>query len=210
PKSFALIVAMQEAGTGRLDLHVPVTDILPWVELQQPFGPITMHHLLSHTSGLPIGNEDVPSALGAVWNLRDRAPGFPPGERFWYSNDGYKLVGVVLEHVTGRPIHELLRERLLEPVGMKHTTAAIIDEVRADEATGYRTLYDDRPPRRDHPLVEAPWIVCNTADGSIVSDVIDMSAYMRLLLARCEGVLSEDGFLTLTEGLIDGGYEGFL
>ena len=49
---------------------------------------------------------------------------------------------------------------------------------------GYEPMFSDRPPQLRHPLVPAHWIVSNTADGSIVSNVIDMSAYARLLLAR--------------------------
>jgi D-alanyl-D-alanine carboxypeptidase len=202
-KSFAAIVAMQEVEAGRLDLHAPVTDLIPWLELPQPFGPITLHHLLSHTSGLAIGTEEVLEGPSAVWNLRHRVAGFPPGERFWYSNDGYKLVGLVLERVTGTPVHELLAQRVLEPLGMGHTVAAITNAVRLDQATGYRTLYDDRPPHREHPLVEAQWIVGNTADGSIVSDVIDMCSYARLLLKRGDGVLSHESFDHLTRPVID-------
>src|SRR6266516_2900888 len=208
-KSFAAIVALQEVEAGRLDLHVPVTEVVPWVELPQPFGSITLHHLLSHTSGLATGTEAVLSGPGAVWNLRHLAPGFPPGKRFWYSNDGYKLVGVVLEHVTGMPIHELLNERLLHPLGMAHSTAAITNNVRTDQATGYATLFDDRPPHIAHPLVEARWIVCNTADGSIVSDAIDMAAYARLLLNRGAGVLSPESYDRLTTPVIESDVGGY-
>ena len=202
-KSFAAIVAVQEAEAGRLDLHRPVRELIPWLELPEPFGPITTHHLLSHTSGLPLGTEEVLEGPGAVWNLRHRAAGAPPGERFWYSNDGYKLVGLVLERVTGTPIHELLEARVLRPLGMEHSDAAITNDTRRDQATGYTTLYDDRPPHRDHPLVEARWIVGNTADGCIVSDVLDLSAYARLLLNRADGLLSPGGFATLTRPVIE-------
>ncbi len=208
-KSFAAIVALQEVEAGRLDLHAPITDTLPWVEIPQPFGPITMHHLLSHTAGLATGLEDTLEGTGAAWNLRRLTPGFAPGERFWYSNDGYKLVGVMLEHVAGQPIHELIRERILSPLGMTSTTAAITNDSRADQATGYTTMFDDRPPHREHPLVEARWIVGNTADGSIVSNVIDMSAYVRMLMNRGRGVLSPGAFATLTTPVIRGELEGF-
>jgi D-alanyl-D-alanine carboxypeptidase len=208
-KSFAAVVVLQEVAAGRLDLHAPVTELLPWVELPQPFGPITMHHLLSHTSGLGTGIEEVLEAPSAVWNLRHLSPGFPPGERFLYSNDAYKLVGLVLESVSGQPVHELLTDRLLGPLGMAHSTAAITNDVRLDQAIGYRTLYDDRPPHREHPLVEAQWILGNTADGCIVSDVIDMGAYARLLLNRGEGMLSSESFETLTRPVIDAAFEGY-
>ena len=217
-KSFAGIVAMQEAEAGRLDLHVPVTDILPWLELPQPFGPITTHHLLSHTSGLAIGTEDAPTGLGAAWNLRHTPPTFAPGERFWYSNDGWKLVGMVLERVTGTPIQELVRQRVLAPLGMSSSEAQITNSTRADLATGYETAFDDRPPRIEHPLVPARWLVSNTADGSIVSNVIDMSAYARMLLGRGAykhgghdvRLISDDGFeLLTTPVLADTGEPGF-
>ncbi|HEX6131881.1 MAG TPA: serine hydrolase domain-containing protein, partial [Actinomycetota bacterium] len=51
-KQLAAIVALQEVEAGRLDLHVSVNELLPWLELPEPFGPITLHHLLTHTSGL--------------------------------------------------------------------------------------------------------------------------------------------------------------
>ena len=98
-KSFAAIVVLQEVEAGRLDLHVSVNELLPWLELPEPFGPITMHHLLTHTSGLAAGTEDAPTGLGAATLLRDVPPTFAPGEHFWYSNDAYKLVGLVLERV---------------------------------------------------------------------------------------------------------------
>ncbi|MFB3738826.1 MAG: serine hydrolase domain-containing protein, partial [Candidatus Velamenicoccus archaeovorus] len=204
-KSFAGIVAVQEAIAGRLDLHAPVADLLPWVELPQPYGPITVHHLLSHTSGLPTGTEDAPGELAAVWNLRHAVPGFAPGERFWYSNDGYKLAGLILERVTGRSVPELLRERVLEPLGMRHTVAAITNDVRTDLATGYATIHDDRPPHRDHPLAPAAWSVSDSADGSIVSTVVDMTAYARMLLAGGAPVLSPEGFAWLTTPVTEGG-----
>ena len=72
-KSFAAIVVLQEVEAGRLDLHVSVNELLPWLELPEPFGPITLHHLLTHTSGLAAGTEDAPTGLGVATLLRERA-----------------------------------------------------------------------------------------------------------------------------------------
>ena len=203
-KSFSAIVAMQEVDAGRLDLHVSVNELLPWLELPEPFGPITMHHLLTHTAGLHTGTEDAPGFAGALQLLRGSPATSPPGERFHYSNDGYKIVGAVLEELSGLPIHDLLAERLLGPLGMTSSTAAITDEIWTDHATGYEPMLTDRPAQLRHPLVAAPRIVSNTADGSIVSTVIDMCAYARLLLARGDRpdgrggrILSEAGFARL-------------
>jgi D-alanyl-D-alanine carboxypeptidase len=197
-KSFAAIVALQEVEAGRLDLHVSVNELLPWLELPEPFGPITMHHLLTHTGGLAAGTEDAPTALGAATLLRSLSPTFPPGDRFWYSNDGYKLVGLVLERVTGKPVHELIRQRVLEPLEMSGSVAAIVDGVRTNLATGYEPVFTDRPAQLRHPLMPATFTISNSADGSIVSNVIDMAAHARLLLNRGTGpqglVLSEAMF----------------
>jgi D-alanyl-D-alanine carboxypeptidase len=214
-KSFAAIVAMQEVDAGRLDLHVSVNELLPWLGLPEPFGPITMHHLLTHTAGLHTGTEDAPGLAGALSLLRSSPATSAPGHLFHYSNDGYKIVGAVLGSVTGRPIHELLRERLLGPLGMTASVAAITDDVWTDHATGYEPMLTDRPAQLRHPLVPAPRIVSNTADGSIVSNVVDMSAYARLLLARGDlpdergdRILSEEGFARLMEGAVDDGDHG--
>jgi D-alanyl-D-alanine carboxypeptidase len=203
-KSFAAIVAMQEVDAGRLDLRVSVNELLPWLELPEPQGPITLHHLLTHTAGLHTGSEDAPGFAGALRLLREYPATSAPGERFHYSNDGYKIVGAVLESVCGLPIHELLAERLLGPLGMTASVAAITDDVWTDLATGYEPLLTDRPAQLRHPLAPAPRTISNTADGSIVSNAVDMCAYARLLLAsgdRPDGrggrILSEEGFTRL-------------
>jgi D-alanyl-D-alanine carboxypeptidase len=201
-KSFTAILALQEMEAGRLDLHAPVCDIVPWVELREPYGRITLHHLLTHTSGLPLGTEDSADDVFAVWRLRLLDPGFAPGSRFHYSNDGYKLVGIAVAHVAGRPLPALLRERILQPLGMEATDPWITNETRGDIATGYQTMFDDRPAQERHPLVPAPWTISASGDGSIVSNAIDMSAYVRMLLARGGGpggpLISEEAFELMT------------
>jgi D-alanyl-D-alanine carboxypeptidase len=197
-KSFAGILAVQEARAGRLDLHASVNDLVPWLRLPEPFGPITPHHLMTHSAGLVIGSEEAPSALGALGILREQPVGFAPGERFWYSNDGWKVLGLVLEELTGTPVSRLIRHRILEPLGMSASTAAITNDERVDAATGYRTLFDDRPPRTSHPLVPAEWYPYDTADGSIVSNVLDMATYGRMLLAGGAPLLDEEAFTLLT------------
>jgi D-alanyl-D-alanine carboxypeptidase len=213
-KSFTAILALQEMEAGRLDIHAPVCDIVPWVELREPYGRITLHHLLTHTSGLPLGTEDSADDVFAVWRLRLLDPGFSPGSRFHYSNDGYKLVGLAVAHVAGRPLATLLRERILQPLGMAATDPCITNETRADIATGYQTMFDDRPAQERHPLVTAPWTISASGDGSIVSNAIDMSAYVRMLLARGRGpdgrLLSEDAFGLMTSRFIpDDDQEGW-
>jgi CubicO group peptidase (beta-lactamase class C family) len=214
-KSFAAIVVLQEVEAGRLNLHVSVNEILPWLRLPEPFAPITLHHLMTHTAGLAIGTEDAPTLYGALWLARRVPATTAPGERFWYSNDGWKIVGACLERVTGMPIHELLAERVLEPLDMRDSAAAITDREYERTAVGYEPTRWDRPAQLRHTLSPATRIVSNTADGSIVSNVVDMAAYARLLLAGGDApdghggrILSDEMFRFLTENGVDDGEGG--
>ena len=209
-KSFAGLVVLQEVEAGRLELHVSVNEILPWLVLAEPFGPVTLHDLMTHTSGLCIGTDDAPTGPGALWRLRTNPPTRAPGERFLYSNDGWKIVGACLEEVIGAPVHEILAERVLEPLGMRSTVAAITDGESRDIAVGYEPMFTDRPLQLRHPLVPATRIISNTADGSIISTVLDMSLYAQLILAggdvadgRGGRMLSEAMFAEWTEPRVD-------
>jgi D-alanyl-D-alanine carboxypeptidase len=112
-----------------------------------------------------------------------------------------------LERVTGQRAHELIRQRVLEPLGMTSSVAAITEDVRTDLATGYEPVFTDRPAQLRHPLVPATFTVSSTVDGSIVSNVIDMAAHARLLLNRGRGpegpVLSEAMFDVLTTPFVE-------
>jgi D-alanyl-D-alanine carboxypeptidase len=211
-KSFAAIVVLQEVEAGHLDLHVSVNEILPWLKLAEPFGPVTLHHLMTHTAGLLIGIDEGGMGSGALWRLRNNPPTTPPGERFLYSNDGWKVVGACVEEVTGLKTHEILMDRVIGPLGMRSTSASITDAEFADLAVGYEPMYTDRPLQLRHPLVPAPRTISNTADGSIISTVVDMSAYARLILARGDvpdgrggRVLSEAMFEAWTEPRVEMG-----
>ncbi len=59
-KSFVALVLMQLRNEGRFDVHKPGLDYLPWLPIAEPFGPITVHHLLTHTSGAPRRVQSLP------------------------------------------------------------------------------------------------------------------------------------------------------
>ncbi len=103
------------------------------VEEMPDFGsPITIRHLLHHTSGL---RDQWETLALAGWRLddvittrhvldlvrRQRELNFPPGERQLYSNTGYTLLGVVAERASGRRFPELTHERIFAPLGMENT-----------------------------------------------------------------------------------------
>ena len=180
-KSFASLLVLQEEAAGTLALDVSVNEILPWLGLEEPFGRVTLHHLMTHTAGLLVGTEDAPTGPGALHRLRTVSPTTLPGERFLYSNDGWKVVGLPgggHRDLGPRPA----RRADFGPLGM--TSSARTDGPDAEHLTtaiGYEPVFGDRPVQLRHPLMPATWIVSDTADGSIVSHVLDMGAYARLL-----------------------------
>jgi CubicO group peptidase (beta-lactamase class C family) len=191
-KTFTAIAVLQLRDEGRIDLEAPVARYLPWFEVPRVAGqsPITVAHLLSHTAGIVAGIDGTPEAAFQVWSLRDLVPGSPPGARFHYSNVGYKALGLVLEALEGRPYRDVIRTRILDPLGMSSTEPAITHEIRARLAVGYEYLHDDRFGYPGAPLAPATWLETATADGSIASTADDMCAFARFVL-RGDGPVPE-------------------
>lgn len=178
-KSFAAVVVLQLAAGGDIDLHAPAVRYLHW------FGgdpAITVHQLLSHTSGLAMGSEYAPDSRYEVVNAGACGRPSTPGTRFHYSNVGYEAIGYILEGATGDPLQRILAERVLGPCGMSHSVAAVVADDYARSARAHRPLRDDRPYDRRSDQVPASWFGAATADGSISSTPTDLAAYLRMLL----------------------------
>ena len=205
-KSFTNIALLQLRDEGRLDLVAPVSAYLPWFEVQSDFGPITTHHLMTHTAGLPSGTDVGPHGLYEAWALRELRTGSAPGERFQYSNVGYKTLGFLLEELDGRPYADSIQSRVLDPLGMDHSHPVIGHETRKRAAVGYRTFYDDRPEHVDHGLVPALWTEYGVGDGCQASTAGDMAIYLRMLMNQGAGpsasILSENSYRLMTRRFI--------
>jgi len=205
-KSFVGIAIVQLAEEGKLDLHKPVIAYLPWLKVESSFAPFTTHHLLTHTSGLA----GVPLLMRVVaTTLRT---GFEPGTRFLYSNIGYVLLGFILEAIEKRPFAEVMRQRVLDPLGMSASAPVIANSIRERVAVGYGPLKPDRPFPLKGQLGEAPWIEVPEAAGSIAATPNDMSNYLRMLLTRGAGpkqrLLSEKTFELFIKPVIKSPFRG--
>jgi CubicO group peptidase (beta-lactamase class C family) len=146
--AFAIYLLAQE---GRLSLDDDIRKYLP--ELHDFGKPITIRHLLHHTSGLRdqwqlltlsswreddvITQEDV---LNMVW--RQRELNFAPGDQFMYSNTGYTLLGLIVERVSGMSLRRFTDERMFKPLGMDHTH---FHEHYGDLVPNRAYSYDRRP-----------------------------------------------------------------
>ena len=205
-KSFTNVALMQLRDEGRLDLLAPVSRHLPWFDVQSEYGPITTHHLMTHTSGLPTGTDIGTHGLYESWGLRETRTGAPPGEYFRYSNVGYKTLGFLLEEIDGRPYAESVQVRVLDRLGMKYSHPVVGFETRKRAAVGYRSFYDDRPEHRGHGLVPALWTEYGVGDGCQAATVEDMCIYLRMLMNGGAGpsgrIMSVESFGLMTQRAI--------
>jgi CubicO group peptidase (beta-lactamase class C family) len=186
-KSFTAIVFMQLAAEGLVELQAPVTRYLPWFSIQGEYRPITIHDVLTHTAGLPGGDDPVPDARAEVWLLRHATTFAAPGKHFLYSNVGYKVLGLVLEAVLAQPYARIVEERIFEPLGMTGAHGAITSAIRPRLAQGYAPAFDDRPRLQRHGIVPATWLETNTGDGCLAMTARDLARYAGMLLRVAQG-----------------------
>ena len=175
-KQFTAAAIVTLAREGRLRLDDPIRKYLP--EGARAWRPITIRHLLTHTSGIPDYadstmdyrrdyTEEQMIALAARLPLQ-----FPPGATWSYSNTGYALLGFIIRRVTGKFYGDYLREVTFQPLGMR--TARIISEsdIVPNRAAGYR-LVDGEPKNQE-------WVsptLNTTADGSLYLSVLDLARW---------------------------------
>jgi D-alanyl-D-alanine carboxypeptidase len=201
-KSFVALCCLQLREEGRLDLERPVRDYLPWLHVESAHAPITPHHLLTHSSGLPGSGVNFPvSETRPLWTAH------PPGAAFHYCNLGYDLLGLLLETLDGRPLREVLRARIFAPLGMSSSEPVIVNAMRHRLPTSYWPLRDDQPLERGGALVEAPCLTFDGGAGCIASTPGDMAAYVQMLLNRGVGprgrIVSEESFALFSKRWID-------
>ncbi|MFG6200113.1 serine hydrolase domain-containing protein [Nonomuraea sp. JJY05] len=132
-KMFTAVAVLQLVGEGKVDLDEPIETYLPKVVRGKGIDGrrITVRQLLQHTSGLPNYTRWMPS----IFKTRDvyRSPqdlldmafahkaSFAPGTSWEYSNTNYVLAGLLIEKVTGRPVAEVITDRIIEPIGLRDT-----------------------------------------------------------------------------------------
>lgn len=198
-KVWTATLVMQLVDEGRIELDAAVRRYLPGFRVadEEVSGSVTIRHLLTHTSGID-GDHFADTGRGDdyleryVETCAELPQVHPLGATMSYCNTGYTILGRVLEVVTETVWDELLRTRLVEPLGLTHTVTLPEDVLRFRAAIGHI-----QPPGQD--LRPAPaWGLPRTAGpaGSICSTAAELLEFARLHL---EDGLSRDGTRLLSE-----------
>jgi CubicO group peptidase (beta-lactamase class C family) len=185
-KSFTALSLLSLRDEGVIGLDDPVTKWIPeaagLVYLTKDAPPITLRQMLTHSAGLPretrfplgggVTEEDVLKSLAGL--PLDSAP----GTRYLYANLGYVLLGLTVARAAHTPFPEVLKRRLLAPLGMTSSSLKLEDEPADRVAMPYRRS------RRGEALEPAPhWNIGAAAGaGALFSSLRDMAKYVAFQL----------------------------
>ena len=174
-KQFTATLILQLMEEGKISLDGTISDYLPDYPPAQG-DKVTIHHLLTHTSGIP-SYTGIPGFMQE--NTRDPyAPDsfltffssldfeFEPGSEWRYNNSGYFLLGAIIEKVTGKAYDEVLRERILDPLGLHNTGYEHNDDVIQNFASGYAKTFGGyrRAPYLDTSIPFAAGMMYSTVE----------------------------------------------
>ena len=195
-KSFTALAILQLVQEGKIELD---DSIKKYVDVGFKFtkGEITIHHLLTHSSGIPalayaeafirsslglidywlpiFSSDDVLSFMGPDvedWIYTE------PGERFFYLNEGYVILGKIISKVSGKPYEKYIRDRILKPLKMNRS-CFLREEVEKLGNWAIPYVID-----KDGSIVKSEFPFGVTADGGLISTVLDLSNYIMMYLGR--------------------------
>ncbi len=198
-KSFTALCIFRLVEAGKLKLSDDVRTLLPGVPLP-PGAPITVQHLLNHSSGLP---DDAPlfPRSGPLWR------GYEPGSHWSYSNLGFAMLSHIVARVSGRPFDDYMQTEVLNPLGMTATRPLILTRDRALYATGYSPFIGNRPHPRGGRIAPGQWTPMVEGSGSVASTARDMARYSRFLIAAGQGkggpILSDASAARFTNATVE-------
>ena len=143
-KQFTAMAIMILQERGKLRVSDPVCQYL--TDCPAAWQPLTIRHLLTHTSGIP-NYTNFPdfarmavlptSSADMIGMLRDKPLEFAPGEKFAYSNSGYYVLGMIIERVSGKTYADFLQANIFTPLAMNHTGYDNSSTILRNRAAGY-------------------------------------------------------------------------
>lgn len=204
-KTFTALAAMTLVEREEIDIDRPVTDFISQLQFADPATSkqLTLRRLLTHTSGL---------SRNQIKDLRHVRKGFEytdifarnplalgPPDKFEYSNTGYVVVGAAIERAAKRPYDDVLRERVLTPLGMANATPDA--DIAATREFAYLHGFDQTtgewiaPPPKLDPYVQRPV-------GGLHASIDELALFASRYLVEAPGVVKPETFAEITKNRV--------
>ena len=193
-KLFTSIAILQLRDAGKLRLDDPITDHLPWFDIQNPYPeaePIRVWNLLTHSAGLPRESDhpswtefEFPTGEDLRETVSQQQTAYPSATVWKYSNLGLSLAGAIVETVSGREYEEYVETEIMAPLGMTSSSVGVPSAAhRARLVTGYGRRWPDKP-RDVMPFVDARSFDPATGLSSSVNDMLRFLSWQMRLRAE--------------------------
>jgi CubicO group peptidase (beta-lactamase class C family) len=193
-KTFTATALMILMEAGQVDLDTPVRAYLPAFQLsdEDVASRVTLRHLLTHTGGWlgdyfndqGFGDDAQAKMLNEIAQL----PQFAPlGEVWSYCNTGFNIAGRIIEVVTGQSYEAVIKERILDPLGMNLTFFFPHEVMVYRFAVGHEVVEKKAKVARPWPIGRAGHPV-----GGVVSTVVDLLKYARFHMGDGAGLLKPE------------------
>jgi len=200
-KLFTSVAVMQLRDRGLVDLRDPVSEHLPWFDLEQRYegsAPVTVEGILTHSAGLPRESNHpywtgpdfpFPTHDEIVTGLAEQETLYPAWKYFQYSNLGLTLAGEIVAARSGMPYDRYVRENILGPLGMTNTWPEIPAEHRGGRlATGYSAPTREGK-REEVAFFQAKGIAPAAGYASTAEDLARFASWQLRLTGDAEEVL---------------------
>ena len=182
-KTMTATAVMRLVEQGRLDLHAPVRKALPEFQVRDEAASasVTPWHLLTHTPGwegqLTTDDRGAEALTHFVSTIMPALPQLAPPGRVWsYNNAGFALSGRLLEVVTGRPVHDALRDLVFAPLGLPRTFTRLTEAMTFPVTLGHR----DRDGATE--VIRPFQTTSSTTAGGVLTSLSDLMRYARFHL----------------------------
>ena len=196
-KPFVATAVMQLVERGLVDIARPVSEYVPYFEpAVSDRGPITVGHLLTHTSGLPDVVDygwdhpeyDEKALERYVRGLSGQRTLFRPGDRYAYSNNGYEVLGALIAETSATTFEQYVHDHILGPLGMSRTTLNYRELDSEKVATGH--VLDAAGEMTAHPVY--PYHRAHAPSSTLCSNLIDMGRWGAAYLTADSRILARD------------------
>lgn len=206
-KQFTAAAILQLVDAGVLDLSSSIIQYLPDKYIAPQWETITVHHLLSHTSGVPdyavtreyynvvdgfcLGD----TVDGMIREAMSKDLEFEPGSKYSYSNIGFTLLGLIIENQSGTPYAQYMKENVLDPMGMYSSKMHVEGHIPSpNEARGFRWGEIEKAHIPDD-IVSLP---VTAPDGGLVTTLSDFLIWSQIFSGGGQSILSESAINQMT------------